>query len=387
MRDNTPKASRAQDSGNGEGEKSDSHNNVWKFTNPTTHPQANPLNTPLDNPDTIIPLVDNVVLSVCFGSASEFDRFTGMVKSDTGQELKPRLTDGVSEKYCPIHRVYFRRLVNDISQRRGWLHFCPTYANLSKVQSWLVEFFGSRSSSISKLVSLKNLEIAYDIPCDSEAEACQLALVLARHMWPVYARVTYTTIVTGECKKTEDGAVNGTQTIYIQSGKLADAGLGSDDMKQNLEASGHTKLYPKDLDCQWYLRVEMTLSGKKSKALIENCYQDFTGILDIATSYPFSHFWTFKQVDVDQFRKDWRAACGFNVKRILSTNLPDDTMPVADQIRLMRAAAKVLGKQFERKVPGYISEIQFGEVVARPLPDGFRISPRLTKKEKQGDRR
>lgn len=381
MKDTTRILSYGQVSGNGEGEKSDSHNNVWKFTNSIARPLANLQNTPLDDPDTIIPLLDNLVLSVCFGSDSEFARFISIVESDTGQELKPRLVDGVLESYCPMYGVYFRWLDKDISQRRGWLHFSPNQSNLSKVQSWLECFFGSRSSAISELVSLKKLEIAYDIPCDSEAEACHLAKVLARYMWPIHARTTYTTIVSGKCKKTEDGAVNGTQTIYIQSGKRSNAGLASDDMDPNLEASGHTKLYPKELELQWHLRIEMTVSGKKAKAIIENCYRDFTGILDIARSYPFSHFWTFKQVDVDQFRKDWRAACGFNVKRILSTNLPDNTMPVADQIRLTRAAAKVNGKQFERKVPGYISEIPFSEVVARPLPDNFRISPRIVKEK------
>lgn len=376
MKYNTQNNSRAQASGNkcagNEGDLGAAHNRLQKFT-PTQH-------TPLANPDTIIPIIDNVGFSVCYGSMTEFERFKNIVESDTGEELKPRRLDSVMEWHCPSHGVYLVPPEKDISHRWGSIHFEPSIANFSQVQSWIEGFLGTRKHTIHSLVKLNMIELAYDIPCPSESEACTLAKRIARHIWPRHARTTYTTIVTGKQKRVSDGAINGTQTVYVQSGKRADAGMSSDDMNMNLEATGHTKIYPKELGWQQYLRLEIKLLDNRANALMDGCYQDFTCMLDVARSIPFSKFWIFRQANIDKFKTDWKAKVGFNVKRIMSTNLPANTMPVADQIRLMRAAAKVLGKNM--KVQNYIFDIPFSEAIAQPLPEGFRISPRLVK-EKQ----
>lgn len=222
------------------------------------------------------PTIDNLCLSLRYNAAfsgmknkdayfsrldQQFDNLCKVIANDVGLNLQTIYRDGKERMYVPDYGIYLTQ--PDAKWGYGQIYLHPTIERLASLQIWLNLAF----HKLDGLISLKFIELSYDFVCEDFdlQDYDDLALQVGQTIMPKNGVNMYTAAIIGKQKRTNDGAVNGSITVYVQSCKRKGNSRLSDDLNRNLQAAGHTNIYGKSTYNTPFLRIEQTLNAHKAK--------------------------------------------------------------------------------------------------------------------------
>lgn len=339
------------------------------------------------------PTIDNLCLSLRYNAGfsgmknkdayfsrlnKQFDNLCKVIADDVGSNLQTIYKDGKERVYVPGYGIYLT--TPDAKWGYGQIYLRPTVERLVNLQRWLKTAF----NNLNGLLSLKFIELSYDFTCDNLDLPDYDALVLrvGQALMPRNGINLYSAAIIGSQKRTNDRAINGSITVYVQSCKRKGSSRSSDDLNRNLQAAGHTKIYGKSICAISFLRVEHTLDAHKAKRCnIKFDVDNLPAIMDLP-DLPFSKFYEFKQVDVEKLiahmQPQDNESIGKKARRKAWIKSLQDVKnsQVADKIRFIRGAAKG-NKELRKAAKNVVKKISFMKAINTPLPDDFWISQRM----------
>lgn len=330
----------------------------------------------------ILPNIDKMGLSICYGNYAEFQRFISHIESITGHKLKS-YPSGVYE-YFP-YAIYFEPPAFN-KRMSGLIHLCPTQASLDLIQAWLRSFF-KNSYYCKGIIALSLLELAYDIPIIHKNY--ELLSRLAYRIVPKYGQNLYSTMCRSDNEKMcQDGAINGLITHYIQSTTSENSYLSSESLDRNYSATKHCKLYIKEIPPDIFLRIELTLRKSTLNAKFPIDKSNLDDIFAQSQNYPLPYFCSFKQVEYCKFMRNLHKHDPTHKldQRMWKNRITEaEHMPSADRIRIMKAAAKAI-KTKNLNIHRYTENLTMAEAANLPLPEGWHVSDRSPDAEIRGER-
>lgn len=337
--------------------------------------------------DAVEPIIDRLELSLRFNTGLEhlsrtdpeyarqvmerYEALCHMIARDAGrlQKLKKK-------RYCP----QFGITLTEPGLHWGWgkIYLEPTTEALEALQRWLYEYFGP--DKIRANVKLRLVELAFDffIPGFNQDAYNALALRLASRIVPRHSVNAFSRAMlrSDRKKRSRDFAQNGRLTCYCQSATRKDRHRSGWNLSRNKKSGRHTKIYAKALgrgrNKQWFLRIEMTLQGKRVRQLMD----DFASLMNITNGMRFSDFWMFRQVDVEKFLASFpQPEPGLRGIRNRATRWMLTEVAVqssADKLRMLKDTAARYNLPGSR-VGRCVKEITFQKALNMPRPADFEI--------------
>lgn len=363
-----------------------------------------------------LPIVDKITLTVRYYGKDDFDSLCSIAEHNIESSMQVYEIDGIERRHLPKYDVTFEKY-HDKSYGWGRIYFTPTKASLSRLQAWLEQWLYGEFTAMCKRVKLSRIELAYDfcIPNMGYLFHAGIAKRLLFRLWQIGGRHIYATYYENgiehtwqdsECPdfdkaiandgKCRDGAINGDFTGYIQSCQRSKQEYSSHSLDPNSRASYHTTIYPKELNKQWRVRVELELAKSGIKRHVKLNYMNFASLLDCLKELPFSRFYEFREADFQTFIRKLKSMP--EAQKVLSNYLWQRRigevkyMPVVDQIRLMKAFAKEVGKKSGQKtknkrfkdkiVDNFTRQLDFTGAIASRLAPESQPSQRTKKGER-----
>lgn len=308
---------------------------------------------------------------------NQFDHLCSVIVDNVGSNLQTIYRDGRERVYVPGYGIYLT--TPDAKWGYGQVYLRPTRERLAALQKWLKSAF----SNLSGILSLRFIELSYDFVCEDLElpDYDALALRVGQSLMPKNGVNLYAATIIGSQKHTNDGAINGAVTVYVQSCKRKGSSRLSNELDRNINAAGHTKIYGKSI-YNPFLRIEHTLDAHKAKRCnIKFDVDNLPAIMDLP-DLPFSRFYEFKQADVEKFIEHMepqdRETIGQKARRMAWIKSLQTVInsPIADKLRLIRGAARG-NKELQKVAKKVVKKISFMEAINAPLPEDFQISQRM----------
>lgn len=338
------------------------------------------------------PSIDNICLSLRYNASfssmrdkdvylsrlnKQFDNLCSVIVNDIGHTLQTIYKNGNERIYVPGYGMYFTQ--PDAKWGYGQIYLRPSVERLKALQRWLAITFGN----LNGLLSLKFIELSYDFMCDGLAleDYDALALRIGQSLMPKNGVNLYAAAIVGSQKRTNDGAINGAVTVYVQSCKRKGSSRSSDELDRNLQAAGHTKIYGKSI-YNPFLRIEHTLDTNKAKRCRINFDANNLPAIIELPDLPFKKFYEFKQADIEKFIEHMQPQDGESIgqkaRRMAWVKTLQEVIssPIADKMRFIREASRG-NKELQKVAKKVVKKISFIEAINTPLPDVFYISQRM----------
>lgn len=332
------------------------------------------------------PIIDTLTLSVRYNASfagmrnkdvylewleRQFKSFCRVIERYTGKKVEYAWRD--ETYFVPGYGIFLT--YPDAKFGYGRVYFQPAAERLELVQKWLKACFGP---AYVHCVHLQNIELAYDFYCENLLFSDYESLVprVAARIVQKNAINSFVVALRGKRKRCGDGAVNGEFTCYVQSCDKHGASNLSSDLDYKRKVAGKTIIYAKSIKDRSFLRIEIKMDdGKAKRCGIIFDPKNMCKLMNLP-KLPFSKFWQFKEVDVEQFIESLGSTQGLkNIRHGLWAKRLHEVIhaPVADKIRLMKIACKC-SKQLKNTMKKCVKTMNFDDVVNLPLPNGFFIA-------------